>query len=148
MKEQYGEFEIVYNEQWERFEALQDGKVIRFSTKLSSLKESLDREKKKNYPRTKVFLQGRHDFEFGEVTSPAQSDIYGNYYWFVSKSKDKRKISEDGIYRDNEKNNFILKNILTHQKDIEAIEEKINMLIDSLEEADLSVYKDSDNQAE
>lgn len=74
MKETYGQFEIEYDENSERFIGTLGGVRIASSEKLLSLRKALDKhgEGEKAFKRTKVFMKEPWEgWIFGEVTSIA-----------------------------------------------------------------------------
>lgn len=137
MKEQYGEYEIRYDEDSGRFTAFKGNESIASSAKLSDLKKRLDRvgEVRAKFQRFKVLSLargGRHDEERAgivewEVTSIVQRDEV-----WVSNGVDRKKTRlnashYEAFYADTPENRQALEGVVTLYKQREALDKRIGM---------------------
>jgi hypothetical protein len=133
-EEKYNSYNIVYNENLERWEAFEGGEKIASSDNLKNLKNRLDKIgiERKTFKRFPAYYRDNTRMILVEVTSLAEN--LSNYdkrkeYWISSKEsigyggRKVMKISEYNLYEKSDANDALIAKIDEQQKIIDAATE-------------------------
>ena len=145
MKEQYGEYEIRYDENQERFTAHKDGEQIAYSAKLPELRKKLDRVGvvRAKFQRFKVLsIEARSRFgvdKTGLVEWDVTSVVQGSEVW-VSSGPNRKKTHlkpshYEAFYADTPENRTKIAGVIALYKEREALDAKIEAATNAIERA-------------
>ncbi len=134
MKEQYGEYEIIYNENNSRFE-ITIGESDIYADTLLFMKHKLDKlmESEKKFKRIPCFFKpgwqrySTDDFIRGSVTSYIGYDGRNHEIWTVSDKKLRKKRYIKDAYADTDNNQKAIDRI----RDLRAQESEIRVAIET-----------------
>ena len=123
----FKDYNIIYNEFFERFETEEDGE-IRGRT-IKEVEEKIKRLTKIKYKRTKVFV---NHYSSGVVSGVLTSLVGNNNYGWVTDINDtkgrREKINTGNIFKDSVNNRKLVKRINTIKKKIIDLQkEKANL---------------------